>query len=170
MLKFKVQDQKFPNSKRKADHDFPDVKNPATHANVKHVATQSKVVSNCKIQFPVFFIFLINYAFVNGHSYEKNQQHSSGVLLSARVGTQESVFNLVTFSVFSHQRVYMMWHRHPSALQVAMTTWTSLQRQGHLLAMHPPSRCDKTARPWSLQLCMSKTNTIIYCLSNIRSY
>lgn len=57
MLKFKVQDQKFPNSKRKADHDFPDVKNPATHANVKHVATQSKVVSNCKIQFPVFLFF-----------------------------------------------------------------------------------------------------------------
>lgn len=39
---------------------------------------------------------------------KKNQQHSSGVLLSASVGTQESVFNLVTFSVFSHQKVYMM--------------------------------------------------------------
>lgn len=68
---------------------------------------------------------------------KNNQQHSSGVLLSASVGTQESVFNLVTFSVFSHQRVYMMWHRPPSGI---------------------------------VTLCMSKTNIIIYCLSNIRSY
>lgn len=129
---------------------------------------RARLLATVKYNFQ-FSIFLINYAFVDGHSYEKNQHHSSGVILSASVDTQGSVFNLVTFSVFSHQRVYMMWHRHPSALQVAMTTWTSLQRQGHLLAMHPPSRCDKTARPWSLMLCMS-TNIIIYCLSNIRSY